>query len=206
MGLTEIASTRLTPWTLQLIMPNRMIIPISSPGELQPEQPTAASRVDTVVITVRDTVVRSEPVAVHDTIVITARDTLFLPLEDIGLDTDVRIYSGPYSWPVADGSVHVRREWRFLFGEEWNYRISYVTVWENKTQQALEVSFRFSFRDAQGFPVYEQRTEFGWPTLVTLQPGVSREVSGTYHVRVANVVIANSIDEMTIKASFRELD
>ncbi len=125
-------------------------------------------------------------------------------------------------WKVGSGKICTTEEiWRFVSHRELTGKVAearrelgmiavkgaYKINWHNETEKKLQVNYDLCFWDANKLEIarYDPRSGFEF-VIFPADSADSKEISGTFEIKVDNLEAANSISSMQVYASFKNID
>ena len=81
---------------------------------------------------------------------------------------------------------------------------AYNINWHNETEKKLQVNYHLRFWDANKLEIARYDPGSGFEFVILLEN--SKEISGTFEIKVDNLEAANSISSMQVYASFEEME
>ena len=121
-------------------------------------------------------------------------------------------------WEVGSEKICTTEEiWRFVSHRELTGKVAearrelgmiavkgaYKIDWYNETEKKLQVNYNLRFWDADKLEI--ARYDLGRGFEFVILPENSKEISGTFEIKVDNLEAANSISSMQVYASFEEV-
>ena len=122
-------------------------------------------------------------------------------------------------WEVGSGKICTTEEiWRFVSHRELTGKVAearrelgmiaikgaYKIDWYNETEKKLQMNYDLHFWDANKLEIARYDPGSGFEFVIL--PENSKEISGTFEIKVDNLEAANSINSMQVYASFKNID
>ena len=124
-------------------------------------------------------------------------------------------------WEVGAGEICEEDIWRFISHRELTGKVAeaqrelgmiavkgaYKINWHNETKKKLQVNYHLRFWDANKLEIARYDPGSGFEFVIfPADSADSKEISGTFEIKVDNLEAANSISQMRVFASFKKID